>query len=140
MIEWYIQRDRIVQAVTLAREWLISVLVLRFDESMFDNHNSRKYVEYAINNAVEKAKPSPRPITPSRCDDKFAALPQADELVKVWSQMTLLRNDIAHVGMNLNPQPAFKLKEKAVSLYPLLQKLGQELLPERNNNAFITHP
>ncbi|AHJ29709.1 TIGR02221 family CRISPR-associated protein [Nodularia spumigena CS-584] len=131
MIEWYIQRDRIVQAVTLAREWLISVLVLRFDESMFDNHNSRKYVEYAINNAVEKAKPSPRPITPSRCDDKFAALPQADELVKVWSQMTLLRNDIAHVGMNLNPQPAFKLKEKAVSLYPLLQKLGQELLPER---------
>ncbi|MBE9049402.1 TIGR02221 family CRISPR-associated protein [Nostocales cyanobacterium LEGE 11386] len=134
MIEWYIQRDRIVQAVTLAREWLISVLVLRFDESMFDNHNSRKPVEDAINNAVEKGKSSPRPITPSRCDDKFAALPQANELVTVWNQMTQLRNDIAHVGMNLAPQPALKLKEKTVSLYPLLQKLGQELLPERVKN------
>ncbi|MBE9055640.1 TIGR02221 family CRISPR-associated protein [Sphaerospermopsis sp. LEGE 08334] len=131
MIEWYIKRDRVVQAVTLAREWLISVLVLRFGELMFDNHNGRKYVENAINNAVEKTKKDPRPITPSRCDDKFTTLSQADELVTVWNQMTQLRNDIAHVGMNLNPQPAFRLKEKAVSLYPLLQKLGQELLPER---------
>lgn len=133
MIEWYIQRDRVVQAVTLAREWLISVLVLKFGELMFDNANSRRPVENTINNAVEKRKSSPRPITPSRCDEKFAALPQADELVNIWSQMAELRNDIAHVGMNLNPQSASKLKDKAVSLYPQLQKLGQELLPERVN-------
>ncbi|WP_413172307.1 TIGR02221 family CRISPR-associated protein [Anabaena azotica] len=131
MIEWYIQRDRVVQAVTLAREWLISVLVLKFDELMFDNANSRRPVENAINNAVEKRKSSPRPITPSHCDEKFAILPQADELVNIWSQMVELRNDIAHVGMNLNPKSASKLKGKAVSLYPQLQKLGQELLPER---------
>lgn len=133
MIEWYIQRDRVVQAVTLAREWLISVLVLKFNELMFDNANSRRPVENAINNAVEKRKSLPRPITPSRCDEKFAALPQVDELVNIWSQMAELRNDIAHVGMNLNPQSASKLKDKAVSLYPQLQKLGQELLPERVN-------
>lgn len=130
MIEWYIQRDRVVQAVTLAREWLISVLVLKFGEEMF---NSRKYIENAINNAVEKSKSEPRPITPSRCDDKFTALLQADELVKVWSKMTGLRNDIAHVGMNTDPQTALKLKQQISSLYPELQKLGQELLPERIN-------
>ncbi|WP_442945024.1 hypothetical protein [Nostoc sp.] len=45
--------------------------------------------------------------------------------------MTELRNDIAHVGMNLNPQTALKLKQKAVSLYPHLEKLGQELLSQR---------
>lgn len=131
MINWYIQRDRVVQAVTLAREWLISILVLRFGELMFDPKKGRKPVEDAINNAVEKGKSSPRPITPSRCDEQFAALPEADELVKVWSQMTELRNDIAHVNMNLNPQTALKLKQKAVSLYPQLEKLGQELLPQR---------
>jgi len=132
MIEWYIQRDRVVQSVTLAREWIISVLVLRFDESMFDYANSRKFVEAAINNAVEKNRRSPRPITPSRCDEKFAALPQTDELINVWSQVGKIRNDIAHVGMNLNPQPAEKLKRKARLLYPKLQKLALELLPERN--------
>ncbi|MFW9262350.1 TIGR02221 family CRISPR-associated protein [Nostoc sp. CALU 546] len=131
MINWYIQRDRVVQAVTLAREWVISVLVLRFGELMFDPKKGRKPVEDAINNAVEKGRSSPRPITPSRCDEQFAALPEADELVKVWSQMTELRNDIAHVGMNLNPQTALKLKQKAVSFYPQLEKLGQQLLPQR---------
>ncbi len=133
MIEWYIQRDRVVQAVTLAREWLISVLVLKFGELMFDKNKGRKYVEGAINNAVENRKALPRPITPSPCDEKLAALPQVEELLKVWSQMAELRNDIAHVGMNLNPQPALKLKEKAVSLYPQLQKLAEQLLPERVN-------
>ncbi|WP_390693378.1 TIGR02221 family CRISPR-associated protein [Aetokthonos hydrillicola] len=131
MIKWYIQRDRVVQAVTLAREWLISVLVLKFGELMLDHRKGRKYVEDAINNAVEKTKVSSRPIIASPCDEKFAELPQTDELVKLWSQMTELRNDIAHVGMNLNPQPALKLKEKALSLYPKLHKLGEELLPER---------
>ncbi|MEH2379888.1 MAG: TIGR02221 family CRISPR-associated protein [Nostoc sp.] len=131
MINWYIQRDRVVQAVTLAREWLISVLVLRFGELMFDHKKGRKSVEDAINNAVEKGRSSPRPITPSRCDEQFTALPEADELVKVWSQMTELRNDIAHVGMNLNPKTALKLKQKVESLYPQLEKLGQQLLPER---------
>ncbi|MEH2409437.1 TIGR02221 family CRISPR-associated protein [Nostoc sp.] len=131
MINWYIQRDRVVQAVTLAREWLISILVLRFGELMFDHKKGRTYVEGAINNAAEKGRSSPRPITPSRCDEQFAALPEADELVKTWSQMTELRNDIAHVGMNLNPQSALKLKQKTVSLYPQLEKLGQQLLPQR---------
>ncbi|MBN3873706.1 TIGR02221 family CRISPR-associated protein [Nostoc sp. JL33] len=131
MIEWYIQRDRIVQAVTLAREWLISVLVLRFGELMFDSEKSRKYVEGAINNAVEKSKQLPRSITPSRCDEQFTALSEADELIKIWSQMAQLRNDIAHVGMNLKPETAANLKKRTKLIYPQLQKLGQQLLPQR---------
>jgi hypothetical protein len=98
---------------------------------MFDNHKSRKFVENAINNAVERGKSEPRPITPSRCDENFIALPQADELIKVWSQMSELRNDIAHVGMNLYAQPALKLKERVTLLYPRLQRLAEEILPER---------
>jgi CRISPR-associated DxTHG motif protein len=131
MIEWYIERNRIVQAVTLAREWLISVLALRFDELIFDDKKGRKPVEDAINNAGAKRRSSPRPITPSRCDKKFEILPQAEELVNVWSQMTELRNDIAHVGMRLKPATALKLKQKVVSLYPQLQIFARELLPER---------
>ncbi len=129
MIDWYINRNSVVQAVTLAREWLVSVLVLRFDEPMFDYNNGRKYVEQALNNAVEMGRSLPRPINTSRCDEKFANLSVANELIIVWSQMAELRNDIAHVGMKLSPQTALKLKQKAVSLYPRLQKLGQELLP-----------
>ena len=131
MIKWYFDRNQLVQAVTLAREWLVSILALRFDEPMFDDKNGRNFVEAALNNAVEMNKPHPRPPLDSRCNEKFAALPEAGELASVWSKMTELRNDIAHVGMNLKPQDAAKLKKKASSLYPRLQKLGESLLPQK---------
>ena len=131
MIKWYIDRNQLVQAVTLAREWLVSILALQFGEPMFDHPKGRKYVEAALNNAVEKNKPHPRLITDSRCDEPFAALSEAGELASVWSKMTELRNDIAHVGMNLKPQDAAKLKKKASSLYPRLKKLGESLLPQK---------
>lgn len=131
MITWYIDRDQLVQAVTLAREWLISILALRFGEPMFDYPNGRKYVEAALNNAVEKNKPNPRPPLDSRCNEKFAVLPEADEVASVWSKITQLRNDIAHCGMNLEPQDAAELKKKASSLYPRLRKLGESLLTQQ---------
>ena len=131
MVKWYIDRNQLVQAITLGREWLVSILALQFDEPMFDHENGRKFVEAALNNAVERNKPHPRPPLDSRCNEKFAALPEADELASVWNQMTELRNDIAHVGMNLKPQDAAKLKKKASSLYPRLQKLGESLLPQK---------
>jgi CRISPR-associated DxTHG motif protein len=131
MVKWYIDRNQLVQAITLGREWLVSILALQFDEPMFDHENGRKFVEAALNNAVERNKPHPRPPLDSRCNEKFAALPEADELASVWNQMTELRNDIAHVGMNLKPQDAAKLKKKASSLYPRLKKLGESLLPQK---------
>jgi len=131
MIEWYIRRDKVVQAVTLAREWLISVLILKFglQEFMFDSKNNRKYVENSLNNAAEKRKPHPRSIIPSGYDEHFEALLEADELAKLWGQISELRNDIAHVGMRSAPLSAAKLKENAVLLYPRLQEISHALLP-----------
>jgi len=135
MIDWYIKRDKIVQAVTLAREWLVSILVLNLGlgEHMFDIKKGRDYAEKALNNATEKRKPEEkrRPITPSNYDEQFEGLSQANELAKVWGTMTGLRNDIAHCGMNLEPQDAATLKKKASSLYPRLEKLGESLLPQQ---------
>jgi len=131
MIKWYIDRDQLVQAVTLAREWLVSILALRFGEPMFDHSKGRKYVEAALNNVVEKNKRNPRPPLDSRCNEKFAALPEADELASIWSQMAELRNDIAHCGMNNQPQTAGRLKEKVVSLSLKLETISKELLPDK---------
>lgn len=133
MIDWYIQRDKIVQAVTLAREWLVSVLVLNFElgDYMFDLKQGRDCAEKALNNATENRKPSDkrREIIPSNYDNQFEKLPQANELVKIWGTMTELRNDIAHCGMNRQPQTAETLKRKAVALYPKLEEIGTTLLP-----------
>lgn len=131
MIQWYIDRDQLVQAVTLAREWLVSILALRFGEPMFDYSRGRKYVEDALNNAVEQNRPHPRPPLDSRCNEKFAALPQANELASVWSQMAKLRNDIAHCGMNNQPETAASIKKKVLSLSPKFKTISEELLPDK---------
>lgn len=129
MVEWYIKRRHIVQAATLAREWIVSTLCLRFGEPMFDYNEGRKYVEGALNNAAERRKKAPRTIEPSRCDEPLEALPCAETLSKLWGQMIELRNDIAHVGMKSSPKPAALLKQKVEAMYPQLLELANVLLP-----------
>ncbi|MBW4597847.1 MAG: hypothetical protein KME46_34320 [Brasilonema angustatum HA4187-MV1] len=66
---------------------------------------------------------------PDRCDERLESLPEANELARLWGAMTEIRNDIAHVGMNTQPQAASKLKQKVESFYPRLLELGKKLLP-----------
>jgi len=130
MIEWYIKRRHVVQAATLAREWIVSALCLCFGEPMFDYEGGRKHVEGALNNAVERRKENPRPIYPSRCDVSLEGLANVDLLARLWGQMTELRNDIAHVGMKLSPKPAALLKQKVETMYPQLLQVESVLFPD----------
>jgi hypothetical protein len=63
-------------------------------------------------------------------DEQFEALPQAETLSVLWSKVTNLRNDIAHVGMRQNPQTASQLKQKVETLYPQLEQLVEQFLPK----------
>ncbi len=126
MIDWYVRRRHVVQAATLAREWVVSGLALQFNQSMFDYDKGRHPVEQALNNAVERRKPQARNIYPGPCDALLEQLPQVENLVKVWSQLAELRNDIAHVGMKISPKPAALLKQKVEAIYPQLMILAQQ--------------
>ncbi|PMB12435.1 CRISPR-associated protein [Fischerella thermalis CCMEE 5319] len=128
MIQWYRDRQQIVQAVTLTREWIVSVLALKFEEPMFSNKDGRAEVERALNNGVRiQAKQTINTI--SSCDEKLKALPNKDELINRWQQVTELRNDIAHVGMNPTPKTAKQLKDSFERIYPFLPEFAKSLLP-----------
>lgn len=129
MIDWYLDHDQIVQAVTLSREWMISVLVLRFDRPMFKLKHGRRDVEDAINNGTEIRKSKPGKIEASPLDEEFEALAEAKNLTKTWSRMTELRNDIAHVGMNPRPSSAESLSKRVKKLYPELKAIANNFLP-----------
>ncbi len=118
MIDWYLKRRQVVQAVTLAREWIVSLLAFNFNAPMFDNEGTRRQVEYALNNAVERRKPDPRIKRGSLFDERIEKLPQIDSLCGVWSRMTSLRNDIAHAGMRSNARDAAQLVRSSKDLYP----------------------
>ena len=91
----------------------------------------RKPIENTLNNEVEKHKPRPRPLLKPAFDEQMAQLPIHRELGKVWGRLTDLRNDIAHVGMNLKPKPASRIYNETHNLLPRLQAIFQELVLEQ---------
>ena len=130
MIDWYIRRRHVIQAATLAREWVVSVLALKFEQPMFDHERGRSVIEAALNNSVERRKATPRLNEPGACDAALEALPEVEAIVRVWGQLIELRNDLAHVGMNLAPKPAVNLKRKVDVLHERLKELALTLLPD----------
>jgi hypothetical protein len=127
MVRWYLERGQIIQAATLGREWVVSVLICHFGMQLLDRQE-RAAVEQVLNNAVELAKPNPRTATLGRLDARFAELPVAAPITSLWSALTEIRNDLAHCGMRANALPAAKLKSKVEQLYPNLQQLANTLL------------
>lgn len=104
MIGWYVQHEQTIQAATLAREWIISVVATQIHQPMFEAR-VRENIEYGLNNWIEK------------CDriDEIRAFPEVNRL---WKELRDLRNDIAHVGMRRDtPQTARQLQTRMKQLY-----------------------
>jgi CRISPR-associated DxTHG motif protein len=128
MIEWYIKRLFVIQATTLAREWVVSVLAYHLRSPIFDHKNGRNEVEQALNNAVERKKKDPKIRNKSRFDKQFQKIPDANRITCLWNRLNGLRRDIAHVGMRLDPKSAEQLKTKITNLQPELIYLSKILL------------
>jgi hypothetical protein len=129
LIKWYLDKGQVVQALTLAREWLVSLLVYHFGGvSLIDHEKDRQPVENMLNNEVEQHRPTRRPPLKPAYDELLQKLSNQREIGKVWDKLAELRNDIAHVGMNAQPNSAEKLRKEANELYPRLLKLGKALL------------
>lgn len=129
LIERYLDQGQVVQAVTLAREWLVSLLVYRFQADSMTNYEAdRKPVEYALGNEAERVRGGGRSPRASRFDAALQALPNHREIGDLWGNLTSLRNDIAHVGMKASPSNAASLRKRAEGLYPRLRQVGQRLL------------
>ena len=97
---------------------------------MVDYEAARGPVEEALNNAVEASKPDGAPRRPSVYDAAFREMPQGKALVKLWSSLRDLRNDLAHVGMKPRPRPAAEVWRKAHSLYAQLKGVSGMLLED----------
>ena len=128
MVRWYLENGQVVQAATLAREWLVSLVAYRVGAaSLVDRDGERFPVEGALNNA-RRVRAGEVVNRPSHRDADLAALPALDDLIDVWNKVIELRNDIAHVGMHEHPKSARDLLRDMVAIYPELEKLAQALL------------
>ena len=95
LLRWYVEHRQYVQTVLLAREWLVSyVLVWQGKDLIADREAAEKALWEGVE-ALRRKEPPPA---------SLLALPRPQETAKLWSQVRELRNDIAHAGMRPNPR------------------------------------
>jgi hypothetical protein len=127
LIDWYLEKGQVVQALTLAREWLVSALIYHFKGESLINKTVRLPIEDALNNEAERLRGGNRPSKETIYQASFQALSNHEEIGKLWDQLGNLRNDIAHVGMKPHPGQADILRKNAQQLFPRLQTLAESL-------------
>lgn len=130
MMDWYLEKGQVVQAVALAREWLVSLMVYRLQAGSLIAKGAREPVEKALNNAAERLRPSQRHPLATPYDEALQSLDEDMVLARVWDQLTTLRNDLAHVGMRRNAGSAKAMMNRAKDLYPILEALARTLLED----------
>lgn len=135
MVRWYVQRRRYFQAVTLAREWLVSVAAERLGMT---DIQVRRNVERALNLATVS-----RSVTDERADHdgpldsdlytecalEWSKLLKGAEhaiLRRVWSDVRDFRNNLAHCGYQTQKLSCRRIQSKAEQLAAYVQDVHSE--------------
>ena len=128
LITFQIERGLYPQAVTLAREWMVSVLICAAgDGKKWLDRQVRFEAERTLNGGVKKVKGT-------WCEragysDWFEGLENWKECAKSWDRITDIRNDIAHCGMNEQEQKTSRLEARIKNLPRNLVTFYDNLLP-----------
>ena len=109
LIRYALGKGLVLQAVTLAREWLVSWYLWRTFPELRPSWLQRESRQRAENelNALQQQLRNGSPI--------LDALPER-RIAEVWDQVAQLRNDLAHCGMRPDPMTSKQTIDRAKRL------------------------
>ena len=126
LIEHFVEKGLWVQAVLLAREWIVSWLALqRGDGDWLDSNYRVQEIEEALNKASRRLRGESVEVP-----EWFDELPKSKEVTDLWNSLINLRNDVAHCGMRKNPTPISRIEQRVKEIPSQLKALTGDL-PER---------
>jgi CRISPR-associated Csx2 family protein len=104
LIEWYHNNNRIIETMTLAREWLLAAVNYKLEGSVdIDNRYTRDDISDALWE-ISNNKPL-KDFTDY--GKKIHKWPERRQLIAVWNQVRTLRNTLDHAGYERRaPNPA----------------------------------
>jgi len=132
LIKHQVERGLYPQAAMLAREWMVSVLLCAAgDGGQWLNKKVRENAERTLSGGVMKTQNTwyERTIY----SDWFESLPCWKDCAKIWDQITSIRNDIAHCGMNKQGSKPSRIESRIQELTQNLDKFAQYLLFDNRN-------
>lgn len=128
LIDWYLKHGQIVQSVSLMREWLVSLVCEKCSCDLF-SRDGRKHAEDILNhlaslNIPEKESASRSLSTEAEIlKNKFNSFSESHNVVKIWSEIVDLRNDVLHFGFRTGARPASAVMNQAETLNEKLKQL-----------------
>lgn len=116
LIFWYRDHGYWVQAVSLAREWLVSWVMYRSGEFDLLNDNSRTKTEFEINSFTH---------TRSQWEGSgfIASYMDGKKFADLWNEIANIRNDIDHAGKNTQPNEADSLIKRMKKQFAILSEI-----------------
>jgi len=105
LIRWYFEHQQYVQALALAREWLVSWVIacMGHADQMYDR-KWREQAEEALNNAGHRLRDKKAGETAGAENALEPSIPK--DVAQLWASITERRNDLLHAGMREQPVSA----------------------------------
>ncbi|MGV8110928.1 TIGR02221 family CRISPR-associated protein [Methanospirillum sp.] len=128
MIQFQVEKGLYQPAVTLAREWMVSVLIYAAgDGNRWLDKDIRREGEWTLGGASKK-------ILNYKCDDTIYSTwylnqPSWKECTGIWDEVSGIRNEIAHCGMNEKKQKTKRLENRILGLTASLKRYCELLIP-----------
>ncbi len=122
LIRWYFEREWWVQAVSLAREWLISWLMVQTGNINIRIQSKREVYENLLgaeSKAFTESKQSEQEYRPVF----LSQVAQIEQVLGFWPNLTKVRNDILHAGQREQAEEAKALIKQLENLIEKLENL-----------------
>jgi len=130
LIHWYLDNNQVIQAMSLAREWVITAAGWKLGRGFLLKLGERGTLEWALSGLLrigrEKEDGGIFGVDDLNTEGQLiSAWPEAESLRTLWGNLSGVRNELDHVGMNPGPAKAAKLARKAQEqIRPVLDELA----------------
>ena len=128
MVNWYYQRGQLVHALSLAREWVVSLLCLYFNLDAEDKV-CREEMELLLSGGKIKHPETGEVVRQSVYLEQWPTVPQNKRLRNLWGgiyNLANLRNDVLHSGFRKNPKPSIEVKRAVDGAIQELNNIAHE--------------
>lgn len=129
LIKWYQNNNQTIQAVTLAREWLVTLVGYRLGRGLVLDRGGREHeIAWGINQLSRLMCGRGVDGELNETARALKELPEADRLRRVWDRLSNLRNDLDHAGFRENWAEASKLVKRTDKLLADLEALFEQAM------------